>query len=78
MSCSSPSEFPYGGIAGTAQKQAEEEAEALRKATLSLTQDLRMDFIMETLLRSLEELVPYTCARVLVPESGPHAGWYFC
>ena len=56
----------------TAQKQAEEEAEALRKATLSLTHDLRMDFIMETLLRSLEELVPYTCARVLVPESGPH------
>ena len=56
----------------TAQKQAEEEAEALRKATLSLTQDLRMDFIMETLLRSLEELVPYTCARVLVPEAGPH------
>jgi PAS domain S-box-containing protein len=56
----------------TAQKQAEEEAEALRKATLSLTQDLRMDFIMETLLRSLEELVPYTCARVLVPEGGPH------
>jgi len=56
----------------TAQKQAEEEAEALRKATLSLTQDLRMDFIMETLLSSLAELVPYTCARVLVPESGPH------
>ena len=56
----------------TAQKQAEEEAEALRNATLSLTQDLRMDFIMETLLRSLEELVPYTCARVLVPEGGPH------
>ena len=56
----------------TAQKQAEEEAEALRKATLSLTQDLRMDFIMETLLRSLQELVPYTCARVLVPEGGPH------
>jgi PAS domain S-box-containing protein len=56
----------------TAQKQAEEEAEALRKAALSLTQDLRMDFIMETLLRSLEELVPYTCARVLVPEGGPH------
>ena len=56
----------------TAQKQAEDEAEGLRKATLSLTQDLRMDFIMETLLRSLEELVPYTCARVLVPEGGPH------
>ncbi len=70
----------------TAQKQAEEqvaanlamaksawaEAEALRRATLSLTQDLRMDFIMDTLLRSLEELVPYTCARVLLPEGGPH------
>lgn len=56
----------------TAQKQAEEEAEALRQATLSLTQDLRMDFIMEILLKSLEGLVPYTCARVLLPESGPH------
>ena len=31
-----------------------------------------MDFIMETLLRSLEDLVPYSCARVLVPEGGPH------
>ncbi|MGB9073265.1 MAG: PAS domain S-box protein [Terriglobales bacterium] len=70
----------------TAQKEAEEqvaanlalaksawaEAEALRKATLSLTQDLRMDFVMDALLRSLAELVPYTCARVLVPEGGPH------
>jgi len=27
---------------------------------------------MDALLRSLEELVPYTCARVLVPEGGPH------
>jgi hypothetical protein len=54
----------------TAQKEAEEqvaanlalaksawaEAEALRKATLSLTEDLRMDFVMDALLRSLEEL----------------------
>jgi PAS domain S-box-containing protein len=70
----------------TAQKEAEQqvaanlamaksawaEAEALRNATLSLTQDLRMDFVMDALLRSLEELVPYTCARVLVPEGGPH------
>ncbi len=70
----------------TAQKEAEEqvaanlalaksawaEAEALRKATLSLTEDLRMDFVMDALLRSLEELVPYTCARVLIPEGGPH------
>src|SRR5581483_651511 len=69
----------------TAQKEAEEqvavnlalaksawaEAEALRKATLALTQDLRMDYVMDTLLKSLVELVPYTCARVLVPEGGP-------
>jgi len=70
----------------TALKQAEEdtahnlvlaqsawaEAEALRKATLALTQDLRMDYVMDTLLRSLAELIPYTCARVLIPEGGPH------
>jgi PAS domain S-box-containing protein len=70
----------------TAQKEAEEqvatnlamakaawvEAEALRKATLALTQDLRMDSVMDTLLRSLAELIPYTCARVLIPEGGPH------
>jgi PAS domain S-box-containing protein len=48
------------------------EAEALRKATLALTQDLHMDCVLEALLRSLAELVPYTCARVLVPEGGPH------
>lgn len=70
----------------TAQKQAEDqtarnlataesalaEADALRKATLALTQDLRMDFVMGALLRSLGELIPYTCARVLVPEDGLH------
>src|SRR5205085_8799987 len=48
------------------------EAEALRKATLALTEDLHMDCVMDALLRSLAELVPYTCARVLVPEGGPH------
>lgn len=48
------------------------EAEALRKATLALTQDLHMDNVLDALLRSLAELVPYTCARVLVPEGGPH------
>ena len=51
---------------------ARAEADALRKATLALTQDLRMDFVMDALLRSLEELIPYSCARVLVPEGGPH------
>ena len=48
------------------------EAEALRKATLALTQDLHMDCVLDALLRSLAEVVPYTCARVLVPEGGPH------
>jgi len=48
------------------------EAEALRKATLALTEDLHMDSVLDVLLRSLAELVPYTCARVLVPEGGPH------
>jgi PAS domain S-box-containing protein len=70
----------------TAQKEAEgqvaanlakahsawAEAEALRKATLALTEDLHMDRVLDALLRSLAELVPYTCARVLVPECGPH------
>src|SRR3989441_1569527 len=70
----------------TAQKEAEEqvatnlvkaksawaEEEALRKATLALTQDLHMGNVMDALLRSLAEVVPYTCARVLVPEGGPH------
>ena len=70
----------------TAQKEAEEqvatnlalaqsswaEAEALRKATFGLTQDLRMDFVLEALLQSLADLIPYSCARVLIPEGGPH------
>ena len=70
----------------TAQKEAEEqvatnlalaqsswaEAEALRKATFGLTQDLRMDFVLEALLQSLADLVPYSCARVLISEGGPH------
>lgn len=53
-------------------EEARAEAEALRKATLALSQDLHMDFVLDALLRSLEELIPYTCARVLVPEGGPH------
>lgn len=53
-------------------KSAWAEAEALRKATLALTEDLHMDVVLETLLCSLAELVPYTSARVLVPEVGPH------
>jgi len=53
-------------------QSARTEAEALSKATLALTQDLRMNKVMDALLRSLAELVPYTCARVLVPDGGPH------
>jgi PAS domain S-box-containing protein len=53
-------------------QSARTEAEALSKATLALTQDLRMNSVMDALLRSLAELVPYTCARVLVPDGGPH------
>ena len=56
----------------TIAEAARAEADALRKATLALTQDLHMDAVMEALLRSLEELVPYTLARVIVPEGGPH------
>jgi PAS domain S-box-containing protein len=48
------------------------ETEALHKATLALIQDLHMNPVMDTLLSSLAELVPYTCARVLIPEGGPH------
>ena len=67
----------------TRQKQAEEEvtrnlalaksawaeADAMRVATLALTQDLRMDNVLDTLLRSLSELVPYESAQILFLES---------
>jgi PAS domain S-box-containing protein len=67
----------------TAQKQAEEEisrnltmaeaawaeADALRKATLALTQDLQMDNVLDRLLQSLLELVPYESAQILLVES---------
>jgi PAS domain S-box-containing protein len=66
----------------TAQKQAEEqvaknlalaesawaESEALRKATLALTQDLRMDIVLDALLQSLTELVSCECARIWLLE----------
>jgi PAS domain S-box-containing protein len=67
----------------TTQKRAEEEvarnlllaqsawseADAMRKATLALTQDLRMDNVLDTLLQSLLELVPYESAQILLVES---------
>lgn len=70
----------------TAQKEAEDrvaqnlalaqsawaEADALRRATVGLTEDLRMDFVLGALLQSLADLIPYGLARVLIPEGGPH------
>jgi PAS domain S-box-containing protein len=67
----------------TAQKQAEDqvatnlgiarsawaEADALRKASLAMTQDLRMNYVLDTLLESLSELVPYESAQVLLIEA---------
>ena len=66
----------------TAQKQGEEqvaknlalaegawaESEALRKATLALTQDLRMDYVLDALLQSLTELISCECARLWLLE----------
>jgi PAS domain S-box-containing protein len=45
------------------------EADAMRKATLALTQDLRMDNVLDTLLQSLLELVPFESAQILLLES---------
>jgi PAS domain S-box-containing protein len=66
----------------TAQKQAEDqviknltlaenawaESEALRKATLALTQDLRMDFVLDALLQSLTDLISCDSARIWLLE----------
>ena len=70
----------------TSQKEAEEEvarnlslaesawaeSDALRTATLALTQDLRMDDVLDTLLKSLGELVPFKAANVFLLEAGSH------
>jgi PAS domain S-box-containing protein len=45
------------------------EAEALRKAALALTQNLRMDAVLDTLLRCLLEIVPYESASVILTEA---------
>jgi PAS domain S-box-containing protein len=49
---------------------ARAEAEALRKSTLALTQNLRMDAVLDTLLQSLLEIVPYDSASVILTEPG--------
>ena len=51
-----------------AAESARAESDALCTATLALTADLRMDFVLDKLLQSLLELVPGECARVLLLE----------
>ena len=44
------------------------EAEALRRATLALTQNLRMDAVLDTLLQTLFQIVTYDMASVILTE----------
>jgi PAS domain S-box-containing protein len=50
-------------------ESARAEADALRKTTLALTQNLSMDYVLDTLLESLLELVPCDSAQVLLAET---------
>src|SRR5579864_7740854 len=54
------------------QRETANALDCTRKVTLALTQDLHMDSVLDALLRWLSELVPYTGARVLVPEGASH------
>jgi PAS domain S-box-containing protein len=48
------------------------EADAFRKTTLALTQNLRIDCVLDTLLESLLKLIPCESARVLLVETDTH------
>jgi len=48
------------------------EADAFRKTTLALTQNLKMDCVLDTLLESLLKLIPCESARVLLVEADFH------
>lgn len=48
------------------------EAEAFRKTSLALTQNLSMDYVLDTLLESLLNLVPCESAQVLLLEADTH------
>ena len=50
-------------------RSARQEADAQRQATLALTQDLRMNNVLDTLLQTLHQLVPYEAAQVLLLET---------
>jgi PAS domain S-box-containing protein len=49
---------------------ARAEAEALRRATLALSQNLAMDSVLDTLLKCIRELIPFDKATVLFAEEG--------
>ena len=50
-------------------QSAWKEADALRKATLALTQNLRLDAVLDTLFETLAALIPYEEAQVLLLET---------
>src|SRR6202167_4788502 len=56
----------------TLAESAWAEADAFRKTTLALTQNLRMDCVLDTLLESLLKLIPCESARVLLVETETH------
>ncbi len=56
----------------TLAESAWAEADAFRKTTLALTQNLKMDCVLDTLLESLLKLIPCESARVLLVETDTH------
>ena len=52
-----------------AAESARAEADALRKATLTLTKNLRMDELLDVLLQTLHPIVPFDSASVLLLET---------
>ena len=55
-----------------AAEAARAEAEALRKATLALSQNLSMDSVLDTLLECIGELVPFDKASILFMDDPDH------
>ena len=53
-----------------AVEAARAEAEALRRATLALSQNLAMDSVLDTLLQCISQLIPFDKATVLFVEDG--------
>jgi PAS domain S-box-containing protein len=53
-------------------RSASAEAEALRTSALTLTKNHQLYQVLDALLQSLFELVPYECARVLLVDEGAH------